>query len=158
MIATLTRRSFLQVATTTAAALGLPAAVRAFEEPLVVTRPAEWVVDKGAYYEIWIPKLKKLAKEHFDKPCVIFFEWGGSFSQCSVVGFVSVYGQQSVISECRIDAHNCRSLRSDRKSVLTLEEGSKDIVLLSSEICFDSDKHTALAVGAGSAPPFGFGG
>lgn len=119
----LTRRSFLQITGSALAALAVPAGTRAFAEPIIQAHPAEWIIDKGDYYEVYVPERKKLSREHFDKPIVLFMGLLANFVENSVEGFTTVYSAgNNTISDCRFDITRCVSTFAGRKAAITFEK------------------------------------
>lgn len=121
------RRTFLQVLAGTG--ILIPTGKILLNEPEIETTiKHKWVIDKGAYYEVWIPERQELSKEIFDKPIILFMGNQAKFRDCTVEGFASAYTKYgALISNTVFSVGNYLSTRKDRP-IFTLEQGYQAII------------------------------
>lgn len=122
------RRGFLKLTGQAAAAvttIALLPGVRVFAEPIIASPWRDWIVDKGDWYEVFVPAGKTLIKETFKKPVLLILGDAATFGDCSVEGFVNVatLGPRSLILGCHLDATGYASAEGKR-AVLSYVKGT----------------------------------
>ena len=145
------RRSFLKVLASTVGLTTLPSGVLVYDEPLVPTTPKSWVVDKGDYYEVWIPDHKTIERESFDKPIVLFLGNRSRINKCHVLGAATVYAKLgSSITSCGFVTKYSQFLRS--RPAISVEMGNQLFIGYNSISTAAGDEMTKFQVVQGIKP------
>ncbi len=115
------RRGFLKLVGAAVPAIYAARAVAVYDYAAAPTAKLEpWIKDRGAWYEIYIPEGKTMAKEMFDKPCLIIAESRSAILDCSFYGFVDMAAKEHRFSGNLIDCSG--KVFAKPRALLTLRE------------------------------------
>jgi len=119
----LLRRTFLKLTGGAATAIALSHHLISYAEqeellPIDNTTKSDWILDKGHYYTVTVPRKKLLKNESFDKPVLFILQEDAIVDSIFVNGFTTVVANEgAVFSSSYID---CKKtiLKNPRAAVL----------------------------------------